>query len=892
MSDFTKHGVKWRSGTTDLEVEMHCIKSAEKLCAKSGAKIHDWLFEHYKRMQQIIWPEEDHHRWSDLELGQFIENTVTVLSGVKDCISGDARILDPVTGALPTIQWLCESGVAPMVMTLDGPQRAGVPFLKGHAELFEVTCSNGSRFKATAGHLVMLASGQFSRVVSLYHGQLLSAYDPSLIQSIQDISHSVRVQDDQRLNQTAPDCLGGCFLDSRQCGGPLLSEVDNDQSSFPSQAYAPEHIRDDFCSDDLVSESASSLSCPPFLLSTSDFLIHGNRRSSHAGFPVFQPTLSHGCYSSPLDGQFQVGIPLHSAISRRSLGSARKHSFFSSPRNVALVTKVQQVKSVGVHPFYDLTVPGAHHYFAEGLIHHNSGKTHGMTKFGLCDYWCFPEETLIIISSTTIASLEGRVWGDLKSMFQKAKDRFPFLAGNVLDSKRAICTDEIDEEDPRARDMRKGLLCVACKTSSGTDTNISSYVGMKQKRRRLLADEMQFMSNAMFNSLANLNSGDFKLVAAGNPIGQNDPLDQLSEPVGGWDSLGEITKTTVWKNKLFLNSKTVALIGTDSPNFDPPYKPGDKPRYPYLIHQDSIDRVVAGYGKDSIQYWSQCVGMRRSGLGFIRVLTSEICDQGKAFEPAIWQGKPTTKVFAVDSAYGGTGGDRCIAGHVEFGEDVNGRIIIGCSPPQLVPVSVKNPLPPEDQIAIWCKTYCENRGIPASHCYHDATGRGSLGTAFARLWSNQVNPVEFGGSPTKRIVSLDMFILDLATGRRRNMRCDEQYVNFVSELWYSLRFAIESSQIRDLPRDCAEEGCLRLLMPLKNGNKIQVEPKDEMKKRIGRSPDKMDWLVTCLEGCRRLGFQISKMGGTSEGGCSDFDWLHDMRKERRELLKKGELVDV
>src|SRR6266446_3633148 len=63
----------------------------------------------------------------------------------------------------------------------------------------------------------------------------------------------------------------------------------------------------------------------------------------------------------------------------------------------------------------------------------DSGKTRRVSKFGLVDYWCFPEETLILMTSTTTRGLELRVWGDIKSLWSRGKERWPQLEGNPVD---------------------------------------------------------------------------------------------------------------------------------------------------------------------------------------------------------------------------------------------------------------------------------------------------------------------------------------------------------------------------------------------------------------------------------------------------------------------------
>lgn len=520
-------------------------------------------------------------------------------------------------------------------------------------------------------------------------------------------------------------------------------------------------------------------------------------------------------------------------------------------------------------------------------------KTHGAAKFVLCDYYVFPNETLVIVSSTDMRSLELRIWGDIKELHSKAKEKWPELPGIVLDAKHALTTDDISDEDVECRSLRRGLIGIPTRKSSGASADISNYVGIKQKRRRWVGDEFQFMESGMLEAVANANAGDFKLIALGNPIGIGDPLDIVSEPKCGWENLekeyGEINKTLIWDNKFGLNSKTINLIGVDSPNFD---YPEDKPiRYSYMINRDSISRTVAMYGKDSPQYWSQCHGLRRPGALARRVISIQLCEEHKAFEQVDWLGdKSLTSIGAMDAAYGGVGGDRCIGGKVEFGKSVEGKQTLSVTPPIIVPVSVKKAGIPEDQIAEWCRDYYPPVSVRPENFFYDSTGRGSLGPALARIWSPQIQAVEFGGNATPRPLSKDLMILDPKTNQMRAKRCDEEFRWFVTELWFAVRWVIESGQMRNLPRDVAREGTLREWLPV-TGGRIQIEPKDEMKKRIGISPDLFDWLAIAVEGARRRGFQISKMASVSVGGSSPM-WLSDWRQKAVETSRKGELVEV
>jgi hypothetical protein len=513
----------------------------------------------------------------------------------------------------------------------------------------------------------------------------------------------------------------------------------------------------------------------------------------------------------------------------------------------------------------------------------DTGKTHvALSRYGLTDYFAFPKNTLVILSSTTLPALEARVWGDLKNLFQRAKFLHPWLPGIYLEGKRAISTDDLDDPNTVARDMRKGIICVPCKDEKGEFLSMASYVGMKQERRRHLGDEFQFMGQGMLDSISNMNSGDYKGVFTGNPIGQNDPLDKITEPEDGWDNFPEPKITTVWKNRRFLNSRTICLYGPDSPAIT------DNKKYPGLLSQDSINRVIAGFGKDSPQYYSQALGVRRSGLNAKRVLSMSFCRIHRIFDKVTWAGTPRTKIFALDAAYGGCGGDRCVGGHAEFGKNVEGNTVLWVAEPQMVPININLPLTPEEQISTWIKSYCEMNDIPFSNIFYDSTGRGSLGPPMARIVSVLINPVEFGGNPSNRPVTMDTYVFDEKLKARRLKLCNEHYRKFVTELWWTVRYCAEAGQLRGVTEPVADEGCMREWREVE-GNKIEVETKKEMKVRTGGvSPDLFDWLVTLVEGARRRGFEIRKMANAEEDE-ENKQWVQELVDKARKLRNKHQL---
>lgn len=502
----------------------------------------------------------------------------------------------------------------------------------------------------------------------------------------------------------------------------------------------------------------------------------------------------------------------------------------------------------------------------------SSGKTFSAATNLLMDYYCYPECTTGLVSSTTRESLEMRVWGEIKKMHRIAKSRFSWLPGHLIEGRQRIVTDGRTVAS-EGRDFRNGIVGVACKKGQNFQ-GLGEYVGIKNKRLRLVGDELQFLPRGYIDAVANLNKNpDFKMVGLGNPKETTDALGVLCEPsgeIGGWDSgIDQTSKTKTWVTR-FDKGICLQLPGSDSPNLD------GNLGIP-LISQKDIDADIQFYGKDSLQYTMMDEGRMPRGQGLRRVLTRNFCLKFGAMEEPVWDSNKLTKVGFLDAAYRGVGGDRCVFGQLNMGKDINGRQIMALAEVMVVPVNAALDEPAEDQIADFVKTQCAMRAIPPEHFFFDSTGRGTLVSAFARLWDPHVGTVEFGGPPTERRVSTET-----------DKTCDQFYSKFVSELWFSVRLVVESGQFRGMTDEVMNEGCMREWKIVK-GNKIEVETKEEMKIKSGRSPDLFDALAAGVEGCRRLGFVITKLGSVMAKKV-DRNWKQLLEEKAANLHKSKDLV--
>lgn len=512
----------------------------------------------------------------------------------------------------------------------------------------------------------------------------------------------------------------------------------------------------------------------------------------------------------------------------------------------------------------------------------DSSKSDTVSKWALCDYWAFPHETLFLMTSTDSRGLELRVWGHVKKLFMRAKERFPWLEGNVVDARYGLFTDNI-KSDVDARDVRKGIICVPTVSSQGEFLGMAlrNFAGIKQKRRRIVGDELQFVPADYLKILDSLDKGDFKAALIGNPIGGNGKaLDKVSEPEGGWGVLGEITKTRTWNN--VYSGITINLVGTDSPNFDTE----TRNKFPYLLDQGDLDRVARRPGgKDSLEWWSQIMGVRKSGVMANRVMTVSEAQGWGAFQDCIWNKEPSLKIYAIDAGYGG---DDCVGLNIEIGTEVSGKEVIRFGMPEVIPVLVSSSVTPEDQIATFAKGRCASLGIADENVFIEAGMRATLAIAFGRIMSPRINAINFGGQATERPVSNDLFVMD-ENGERRLKTCKEHYSKFVTELAFSVRYLCESNQARTFPREGAEE-FERRQWEYVYGDRYELETKLDYKVRnSGKSPNVSDACAIAVEGARRNGFIIEALSEAGTSGANTDGWLEIEMRKYREKRSKREL---
>ena len=522
----------------------------------------------------------------------------------------------------------------------------------------------------------------------------------------------------------------------------------------------------------------------------------------------------------------------------------------------------------------------------------SSGKSFCFATDSLADYYCFSDCTTILCCSTTREMLEQRIWGEIKKHHLLAKAMRYWIPGHIIDSRQRIVTADRDA-DVEGRDVRNGLLGVPCK--KGNDyVGLGDFAGVKNKRVRLIADELHLLPRVFVDAISNLDKNpDFKAAGLGNPKDTTDALGIMCEPsaeMGGWDGgIDQNPGTKTWPTRRPLGI-CIQLPGSDSPNLK-----GDL-GIP-LITQEDINRDVAFYGTDSIWVTMMDEGKMPRGQGSRRVLTRNMCVKNRALEQPVWRSSQRTRIACMDAAYKGVGGDRCVYSELEFGDEIEYasdlvnqtiEVLVNQDKPRapirpiiclittlIVPINAQSKDEAEEQIVAYVKEHCESSGIPPDKFFYDSGMRTGLVSAFGRLWSPHTVPIDCGGSASEKPVS-----------EKIAMPCSDYYFNYVTEMWYSVRNIVESGQFRGLTDDVIMEFSQRE-WGVVGKNKIQVEPKEDMKLKTGRSPDLADCVAIGVEGARRLGFIIRNLGKQVE--VVREDWMKTTLAKARAAAKKYEL---
>jgi len=345
------------------------------------------------------------------------EHSIWALTGGRGCVAAGTLIYNPFDEThTPVEDW--QGGP---VLSWDGDGWSVRPssrsFLKGSAPLFRVATARGDAVTVTGRHRFLTRSG-WEHLDQIDVGTEIASIAPSALRG-----------DDRRWWRTPEGSQDGCRQQCRSCGQQpqSLSTGDPVQLPSPGDAHAhsrdgspegddsssPSHTRHGQQSDHLTRTHSSlvelELAGDPLRTGQANDAqshrtrqgIHRSQRLTSVGLP-YERRLREGQEEElSTRDQYEEGCPLLAALDaqpsvsrgpslgqRETLATSHRCRGVQCERGPLLTVQSSQacldsiwweriasVEPAGSGDFYDLTVADTHNYVANGIVHHNSGKT-------------------------------------------------------------------------------------------------------------------------------------------------------------------------------------------------------------------------------------------------------------------------------------------------------------------------------------------------------------------------------------------------------------------------------------------------------------------------------------------------------------------------------------
>lgn len=462
--------------------------------------------------------------------------------------------------------------------------------------------------------------------------------------------------------------------------------------------------------------------------------------------------------------------------------------------------------------------------------HGSASKTFTASIWFLLDWIAHAETTALLLTSSTITSMDRRIWADFKTLWTKSRVDFSSLA-QILDAKRMI-RQSINEG--------KAAVHAVAAESEDAETKIQ---GLHMPRNRVIVDEADNpYSSSIWPALTNLGtSGHLKVVALANPDDKNSEFGFHCEPKEGWDTI-DPEHDYEWDSKLGWH--VLRLDGLESPNI---LAGNDK--YPFLLSNQSVVETRDNKGTNSAEWWKMIRGFYAPEGSISTIFPGGLVS--KCNQPITWY-TTTSNVAACDPAF--EGGDNCILVVGKEGRRADNPERTAVEVTKFYKIKRKEmgktlAFDFADQICGILKEH----NVPPRNFIIDTTGtQGPFADILEEKLGKGINRVVFGHAATNRKVTNE----DTGTAK-------ERYKNLVTELWYVAREWCRLGLVyfKDCPRDLRIQlESRRYELKGKDSSSgrevIMAEPKKEMKSRGLSSPDEADAfsMLIHLVRTRALGF--------------------------------------
>lgn len=471
------------------------------------------------------------------------------------------------------------------------------------------------------------------------------------------------------------------------------------------------------------------------------------------------------------------------------------------------------------------------------------GKTHCAGLYAVA--WWLPDPTgsIVTLTSTTKEMISQRIWPVVNHYWSTAVHTD---SGQLLSSLDAI-GDKVDSQKMiRAQKGDDKHAITAMAVAHGeTQKAIQNIKGRHAQRMLLIIDEANGTPEAIFEVIANMRKGcrDLTVIIIGNPGSHFDPHGRALTPRDGWLSID--IDTEMWPTAAVKDWQLDAGIALRFDGYKSPNVKLGHTKWPYIYTCEDKANAEATPGyKETLNYWVMERGLHPPEGIACTVFTEALFSRCLDTLPLtyLWESQTSDMAF-FDPAFT-TGGDAAWLHFAKLGP-ADGKTNIDLGEGFALPISIDAEAHDVDyQLARRVMQECVARGVKP-HCFGiDATGGGrGVAAILAAEWSSSIVYLTFGGNAS-----------DLPSAQNDGRPSKEVYDRKVTELWFSVREALEAGQIRGFTQSAKSQGCCRLYEM--KGKRYSVEPKSDMKLRLRYSPDEFDAIAGIVHVAKQNGFVI------------------------------------
>lgn len=469
------------------------------------------------------------------------------------------------------------------------------------------------------------------------------------------------------------------------------------------------------------------------------------------------------------------------------------------------------------------------------------GKSFAMGLFGYVWWQMNPTERGVLVGTTTLSAIEGRVFGYIKAAHRRIEKLGGFATGGNYPK---IIVKHENEYGEIEEDKQHGIFAKAIKSSSPAAA-VEDLIGYHPKDGLLiLIDEAaDIYYEAIRDAIPNWIKGTrmLKVVMSGNPRHPSDTLCKFSEPDHP-DRWGTIKwgETVYWKT---VWGEAYHFDCYDSPRIKEPERLED---CVWLPTEETIERDIRLCGgEDTEIFLRQNRGIYVFDNSEDVAITYSMCNKHKVKSRPDISGFGHQYMLALDPSFS-TKGDECIFKIFQRTLDKDGRYILdfmGDETTFSLALKASKVNPHSYQILDKLIDLCEEWNIPPEYCIIDTMGSGiGLGDLLKVEFSTSFIEASVVGRASDRFIDIN-----------QKKKASELYANKATELWFAVQQFIQSDQIFGLDDKTIDQLCTRTY-EIRNG-KYYIQQKKKFKALYGYSPDRADAVSYGVELARQHGLK-------------------------------------